>query len=714
MADAPTDAEIDTVDASDATPARESANGPYAKLAVSGAHNQQEVEQGSTSQLQDSNHDHQPQNRYHHQHSQHTFPHPHHHSHHHRTASRQTPAYEASDASTPTRTRSTSSSTFTPLSTFPSSTSRAHPIGDNLEILTNIDNLDNIDTRNPYNSIVRAEHVQVTGGADTRDIHDYINTTEPDHVPFAQLHSYYPSSQHQQQQQQPSQTTNGFLTLPLPQPHSLLASPQLGIGSRVRRRGTAGASRGSASQSRSRNHSHSRRTSLEENNTQDTTHRSVNDDNNTNEDQEGLGSGGDNDADDNDDAAESVDSHALAWDQTCLRIAYLVSTMVTPSANASVGGGIDADGRASETLAAARNDSQSANGGEGPSDSASNHKDMTSNEASHSNVPGFLDTFVERCNKGWSGSDPTKKRRKIAQIMHWQSEVLAFSKTVYCGCANGSPIPDDSLFAAAAPTAAAPPAQSANAAAAGNGSCGHCGYPLTPKRPVVWVSDPRDHNDEDVFKKVRRSQEGAGDSLRKAFKSIRGFVLNKKNKRSVSTPATTTAAAVAGTSTVPSPPTRTPPAQPSASPATANAAASAVLDKPTTCRRAWSQWDEINTENLRNTSEEMKALFFPQTDMYHVQVDGSEASNTVQGVKLSGLSSPQSKKPDDATHESKGKNVVDQRGGDGHDEDDEDYDPDEADSQGELNTLHETQARLRRAERLLQKNVVAAAQTAGN
>ncbi|CAK7223414.1 hypothetical protein SCUCBS95973_005170 [Sporothrix curviconia] len=628
--------------------------------------------------------------------------------HHHRSASRQTPAYEASDASTPTRTRSTSSSTFTPLSTFPSSTSRVHPIGDNLEALAHIDSLDNIDTHNPRGNIVRAVHDRVTGGPAATDVHGHgnSNNSTPDH------------------------------------PHSLLASPQLGLRSRVRRSGTAGASRGSASQSRSRNHSHSRRTSLE-NNTQGATRRSVddktNDDPVTNEDHENheihqdRGDRGsadiedDNNDDDDDDAAKSVDSHALAWDQTCLRIAYLVSTMMTPSANPSVGGGVDADGRASETSGVARNNSQTAlaNAGNGPTNSAhgSKYTDADAVAAAHGIMPGVLDSFVLQCTKGWPGSDPAKMRRKIAKIMHWQNEVLACGKTVYCGCADGSPIPDDSLYASATPAAAvsaipAPQPAGASGDAAEDAKCGHCGFVLTPKRPIVWVADPRDNNDEDVFKKVRRSQEGAGDSLRKAFKSIRGFILSKKSKqRSVSTPVATTAAAVVGSSSVPSPPTRTPP-----TPSAMLFADS--LDKPTTCRRAWSFWDEINTDKLRSTSEEMKALFFPQTAMYHVRVECSEAWSTMQDAKRSASTVPRPKEPEDVAYEGKGKKPVhngDKRKKTAHDDDDaddEDYDPDEADSQGERGKLQSTHARLRRAERLLQKqkNTTAAAapQTAGN
>ncbi|CAK7205506.1 hypothetical protein SEUCBS139899_008282 [Sporothrix eucalyptigena] len=730
MADAPNDAELDVQDAKDntrdttAADAKERTNdGPYAKLAVSGAHPKQQSQQdlglaNPSNQVQD-NDSHLPQNRYHH-HQQHQ-PLPLHHTQHlqhlphlHQNASRPTPAYEASDASTPTRTRSTSSSTFTPLSTFPSSTSRAHPIGDNLEVLDNLDHT--------LDSVIRAEQVPVATGIDTNTNGEHGDDAAPDHVPFTQLRSYYHTSP-QQQQQQHQPNSNAFLTAPSSQPTSLLASPQLCLRSRARRSGTAGASRGSASHSRSRNHSHSRRPSLEEDH-QGANHRSVNDGSNndnadngdhvSDEDHKGRGSVDDDD----DDAAESVDSHALAWDQTCLRIAYLVSTMVTPSANASIGGGGvgDADGRVSEISAIARNDSQimvsntgniDANGA-GTTDS----NDIEPGVAMFQIHPAMLDSFVDMCHKGWTGSEPIKKRRKIAQIMHWQNEVCAYGKNAYCGCADGSPIPNDSLIAAAAPSAPAPRPHVGEDASI----CGHCVCPLTPKRPVVWVSDPRDHNDEDVFKRVRRSQEGAGDSIRKALKSFRGLVFSKKNKRGVSTPATT--AAVAGTPSAPSPPTRTPPALPSQSPSPASSA----QDKPTTGPRAWSQWEEINSETLRAKDEETRALYFPQTAMYHVKIEEPEGSVLAKEkeTKRSSASSPQPKKPDasDAHCNGKGKasaEAVAPNDVDFDNDDDEEYDPDEADSQNdERNRLQETQARLRRAEKLLKKNTAAAVQTLGN
>lgn len=451
------------------------------------------------------------------------------------------------------------------------------------------------------------------------------------------------------------------------------------------------------SRSRSRDHSHSGRISVQDK-TPDPAHQSIRDDKA------------------NDDAAESVNSHALAWDQTCLRIAYLVGTMVTPSANVSVGGGDEADGPPAESPAVAWNDSQTAVTN---SAQATSHDITDSIAATHYIMPGFLENFAEQCTKGWAGAKPLKKRRKIAQIMHWQNEVSAYFQTVYCGCAEGNFIPFDSLHTTIAP-ATAPALQlsgSNDAAAAAAGTCEYCVHPLTPKRPVVWVSDPKDNNDEDVFKKARRSQESGGDNLRKVLKSIRGLVLNKKSKRNDSMPATSAGAAVAGSSSVPLPPTRIPPTRPLASLAAALPSAS-TLNKFTTCRRAWSQWDDINSDKLRNVSEEMKALYFPQTAMYHVQVDNPEVSPAPQPAKRSSSASLPAKEPVDIAYEGKGKMVVSglprANGGDGCDEVDEEYDPDDANSQSGRNKLQEMQDRLRRAERLLRKSATAAAQTTGS
>ncbi|CAK7263019.1 hypothetical protein SEPCBS119000_000270 [Sporothrix epigloea] len=671
----------------------EQGNGRYARLAAQDAIHQLEPDQA-----EQGSHDRSPQLRHHLQSHQHRPPsrprsRPQPHLHH--TASQQPSTSGASDASSPTRTPSTSSSTLTQPSTFPSATSRARAIDGTLETPVHHDNTD---ARDPADNSLRGEP-QAIGDTDINDGDDYDNLSAPDHVHFEQLHHYPSSQRHQLQQQEQAphqQGSNCFLAASLSQPRSLLASPQLGLRSRVWRSGSTGAAREAVSQSRSRNHSHSGRASVEDKSS-DPTHESARDDKA------------------NDDVAESVNSRALAWDQTCLRIAYLVGTMVTPSANASVGGGGEecrgeADGRPAETSAAGWNDSQTAvtNGAQ-----AARYDTADSIAATHNIMPGLLDNLAEQCTKGWVGAKPIKKRRKIAQIMHWQNEVLAYLETVYCGCAEGSPIPVDSLLVTTAP-AAAPASQSAAGSGADAASrCDYCVHPLMPKRPVVWVSDPKDNNDEDIFKKARRSQEGTGDSVRKAFKSIRGLVLNMKSKRTVSMPVTTHAAAITEGPSVPPPPGRTPSARPLASLAAVLPTAP-TLNKVTSCRRAWSQWDDINSERLRNASEEMKALHFPQTAMYRVQVENPEVSPAPPPANRSSSGLPPAKEPAkesaDVVCDGKGKKAA---AGDGCDEADEDYDPNE-NSQSGRNKLQEVQARLRRAERLLRRSAAAAAQTAGS
>ncbi|CAK7267685.1 hypothetical protein SEPCBS57363_002719 [Sporothrix epigloea] len=672
----------------------EEGNGHYARLALQDAYRQLEPDQA-----EQGSHDRSPQVRHHLENGQ-SRPYPPPLSqlppHLYRTASQQPSAYEASDASTPTRSPSTSSFTLTQLSTFPSATSRPLAIDGNLDTLANFDT----DARDSIENLLRGDS-QATGGAGTTNSDDNVNISTTGNDFFARLHHYPSSQQHQigqqrgEQQGQPQQTSSSVLTTSLLQPRSLLASPQLGLRSRVWRNGSPDAAQEVVSRSRSPNHGHSGRTSVQDT-TSDPTHQSIRDDKA------------------NDDAAESVNSHALAWDQTCLRIAYLVGTMVTPSANVSVGGRDEADGRPAETSTVAWNDSQTAVTN---SAQATSHDIMDSIAATHNIMPGFLDTFAEQCTKGWTGAKPIKKRRKIAQIMHWQNEVLAYFQTVYCGCAEGSPIPVDSLHTTTAPAAGPATQLSVSNEVATTGKCEYCVHPLTPKRPVVWVSDPKDNTDEDVFKKVRRSQEGTGDNLRKVLKSIRGLVLNKKSKRGDSMPMTTAGPAVAGSASVPLPPTRIPPTRPLASLAAALPTTS-TLNKFTTCRRAWSQWDAINSDKLRNVSEEMKALYFPQTAMYHVQVDNPEVSPAPQPAKLSSSASLPAKEPVDVAYEGKGKRAVSglprANGGDGCDEADDEYDPDEANSHSGRNKLLEMQDRLRRAERLLRKSATAAARTAGS
>ncbi|KAL1913789.1 hypothetical protein Sste5344_000056 [Sporothrix stenoceras] len=533
-------------------------------------------------------------------------------------------------------------------------------------------------------------------------------------------------------------------------PQSLLASPQLCLRSLSRRSGRT-ARTGASSHSRSRNDSHSRRPSLEDGRPKDETTVNSAEKVVRATDKIEIGNENDNDEfnrdqqdghDDNDDAdAESLDSHALAWDQTCLRIAYLVSTMVTPSTNVSVGGGVaDGGAQASEMARSASNPgiNGGANGANGVNSINGDATSLGAGSAEWQLLPEILDHFVDLCNKGWSGvSEPNKKRRKIAQILHWQNEVCSYGENAYCGCSDGSPVPNDSLITAAEPpslqsaststsasvsistsTSTASASGEASSVANENAKCGHCAFVLTPKRPIVWVADPKDGADEIVFKKVRRANEGPGDSIRKAFKSFRGLVFSKKNKRSVSSPAgalTTNATLAATPSTLTPPqPTQAASSPPSSSP---------VLDKATMARRAWNQWEELNSQRLRDESDETRALFFPQTAMYSVRDEDVEVPAKTPSV---GGKAPGSMSPSDTQAQVKelAPLVGDMKPSADHiddeEEDDEEYNPDDDVSQdhdandpsAEQRRQHESNARLRRAEKLLKKTNEVAATTA--
>lgn len=473
-------------------------------------------------------------------------PHPHNHHHH-----RPLPSAHASDDSTPSRTRSTSSSNFTPLSTFPSSTSRpqAHSERDKVHV-----------------KVTAADHNADAGASDDHD------------VPFAQLNHYY----------------RHYPAAHAPQPpHSLLASPPLCLRGHLRRGGKSAASRCSRSQSRSR------RPSQEEDRNSGVSAGAEQDIDSSadpsraittgavHDDDEGRGASNNDDGnivdnvdDDEDDEAQSLDSQTLAWDQTCLRIAYLVSTMVTPSANVSVGG--DVEGLPSTSAAAA----------------AALSSSSLDNAVARQLSPPMLEHCVDKCPRGWPGVEVWKKRRKVAQTLRWQGEIADCGKAVYCGCGDScatpySEEPPDDAAAAAADFDDGPGADVTSESPA---ICEWCRCPLTPERPIVWVAHPADKG-SDAFK----SPDGgsAGDSLRKVFKSFRGLVFSSKKKRSASLPSPATAA---------------------------NTATSTQQDcgKKTTARRAWDQWDEINCSRLRQAGDDSLQQFFPTTAMYHVQTEDAD------------------------------------------------------------------------------------------
>ncbi|ERT01881.1 hypothetical protein HMPREF1624_00175 [Sporothrix schenckii ATCC 58251] len=688
----------------------------------------------------------------------------HHHRHHHRASrnpARKQAAYEGSDASTPTRTRSTSSSNFTPLSTFPSATSRTFAV-DGQTNLNCVDPTGNTTDTHCDSTIGRAEHMHVINNADKHSQHAYDDNngdddgngsgSTADHVPFAQLQPIhlYPSSQ--QQHEDRHRQDSAFLSTPAPQPHSLLASPpQLCLRSRSGRSGNGRiAKTGVSSRSGSHKDSHSQRPSLEgRGGSVDGNHR----DETTN----AVGRSADTNADNDDSDSESLNSHALAWDQTCLRIAYLVSTMVAPSANASVGGGpADKDTQLPTPLAMARvGRNPGENGANGVTSITSVNGDTASlgmGSAEWELLPQVLDHFVDLCTRGWTGTEPDKKRRKIAQMLHWQNEVYACGKAAYCGCADGSPVPNDSLLAAAlelplplqpvSATSSAPASVTTSAASASAPTlatdetvasigkcaamCSRCSFPLTPNRPIFWVADPKDGTDEVVFKKVRRTQEGPGDSIRKAIKSFRGLVFSKKNKRSVSSPA----GALATTTML---------AAPRASFTPPRSLSPSILDKATLSRRAWCQWEEVNCQRLCDESDENRALFFPQTAMYTVREEDVEVAarpaSAEEGNAAAGSLSPsttqaraqaQARAQIQAQAQELGRLVGGMKSGAIYDsdEDDEEYDPDIDDGDdnddddddaknvsAEQRRQRETNARLRRAERLLKKTNDAAATT---
>ncbi|EPE10782.1 hypothetical protein F503_05877 [Ophiostoma piceae UAMH 11346] len=131
--------------------------------------------------------------------------------------------------------------------------------------------------------------------------------------------------------------------------------------------------------------------------------------------------------------AESIDSQTLALDQTRLRIAYLVSTMVTPSANALV------DATAVGAAAGAGEDAKDASRLASTAPTPLYGRDELANQEASE-----VGHYMEQCPRGWNHTELAKKREKITQILYWQSEVTELGDdSVYCGCSVGTATPYD-------------------------------------------------------------------------------------------------------------------------------------------------------------------------------------------------------------------------------------------------------------------------------
>lgn len=130
--------------------------------------------------------------------------------------------------------------------------------------------------------------------------------------------------------------------------------------------------------------------------------------------------------------AGSIDSQTLALDQTRLRITYLVSTMVSPTANIPDDMAISAAPGAGEFSKDAVLEASTAPVPLYGCDELANQE---ASEVGH---------YMEQCPKGWNHTEASKKREKITQILYWQSEVTEIGDdAVFCGCSAGTTTPYD-------------------------------------------------------------------------------------------------------------------------------------------------------------------------------------------------------------------------------------------------------------------------------
>ena len=363
--------------------------------------------------------------------------------------------------------------------------------------------------------------------------------------------------------------------------------------------------------------------------------------------------------------AGSIDSQTLALDLTRLRIAYLVSTMVTPSAN------VAADATAVGAAAGAGGD---ANDASHPALTAPvplyGCNGLASQEASE------VGHYMEQCPKGWNHTQPAKKREKITQVLYWQSEVAELGDdAVYCGCSVGTatpydenddsdvgftpamqprrqasseagmprlstvtsgvttigtsaPGPDRSSTASPSSSMTAPSSSltSSLSSSSSPGSpslrssrpcCHGCKKLMMPPRTVVFVS-----SSPDDFPWLQRAEDGghSNSGFRKAIRAIRAIIGLSKRKRDRSDPSPNGL--------------QNPDVAKIANSGGGNAFYFAVPDltgvqlvgpaSPILRRKrsipdakVWELWEKTNCDELRDHVEKDEwALFFPVTDMY--------------------------------------------------------------------------------------------------
>ncbi|OAA67287.1 hypothetical protein SPI_01863 [Niveomyces insectorum RCEF 264] len=576
-----------------------------------------------------------------------------------------------SESSTPTRTRSTSSSNSTPHSTLPSTStsSRARP-------LAGYDNDDNSGA--PL--VHRIERATTDDGAS--DPEDAAH----DHVPFAHLHhSYYP---HDPPATRPVQSPS---PPPPPPPHSLLACPPSCLRSRARVRRSA-----SQSRSRSRSRSHNRNLYQNRNQTgnrsriqssRERTKRRTNSDVTdaqahltdhaaitsccgTNNDvvRNADNSADDDGNDDGDDDAVSLGSHALAWDQTCLRIAYLVSTMVTPSGASAGGSGHGGTGDQAMPVAPPATAAAAAAVALTAGTLTTDAPGAANGDASElKQSSGLIGYFADQCPRGWMGVESHKKRRKIVQVLVWLTEVDKLGDDTCCACSTGTASQIDVLETGQANAAVADGGGGTAAPPFGPRTthttlCPQCGHPLAPQRPVVWVG--ASDSEDDLLKRLRRPQESAAEGLRKAFRGIRGLVARKKRN----------------------------------SPYALSAKNGSSLDQSVPGGQGlWDQWDELNCQRLfRAGGASAAQFFFPQTAMYQDHQDATAQAATAEAAMTEAVEGTAAAIPIELSTSSVTTS------------DDNRDDP----RSRELRQQREMKARLRRAEQLLAKKHAAPNPTA--
>ncbi|EFX02576.1 hypothetical protein CMQ_2505 [Grosmannia clavigera kw1407] len=261
---------------------------------------------------------------------------------------------------------------------------------------------------------------------------------------------------------------------------------------------------------------------------------------------------------DHDGPAKTVDSHDLAWDQTRLRIAYLVSTMVSPPGDVATNDSYEelSDRNASpDRIASAATDAAVTAATPLP-DRATVRRDPSPK----------ID--IDPCPGGWPGLELLKKRRRITQIQRWCGEIAALGNSrTYCACSVGCAVPqgdgpfeecatpeytlqDDpdadvavesihvppaspsaashlslsiSYSVPPSPTPSLPTPAPVAASAHSSSRCDGCGHRLTPSRPFDFVGDAG------LLKGSRHTPDSsAAQGLRKALRGIRGLVSRKK------------------------------------------------------------------------------------------------------------------------------------------------------------------------------------------